>query len=259
MTTPADLHEAARIGFGAEAEAYARGRPEYPAGIVDWLRDELGLGSGHLAVDLGAGTGKFTGRLLETGAEVVAIEPIPEMRAQLNARHPGLRILEGSAQAIPLPEASADAIVCAQAFHWFATREALAEIRRVLRPGGSLGLVWNVRDESVPWVAALSELMRPHEGTAPRFYFGAWRAVFPAEGFGPLEVTRLRNHQRGEAERVIVDRTLSVSFIANLPSLQRSRFEADLRDLIAATPELRDAREVTFPYETVAYRTIRTG
>src|SRR5690606_37054894 len=103
--------------------------------------------------DLGAGTGKFVPRLLETGARVVAVEPVAAMRAEFARRHPGVELHGGSAEAIPLADASMDAVVCAQSFHWFATARALSGIRRVLVRGGVLGLAWNVRDETVPWVA----------------------------------------------------------------------------------------------------------
>ena len=110
----------------------------------------MGLGSGRRVLDLGAGTGKFTKYLLATGAEVVAVEPVVAMRERLTAAFPRVRALSGQAEAIPLGDATVDAVVCAQAFHWFATPAALAEIVRVLRPGGQLGLIWNVRDETAP-------------------------------------------------------------------------------------------------------------
>lgn len=135
------LHHAARDGFSTQAEAYVRGRPEYPTAIQDWLRAELSLRTGCTVVDLGAGTGKFTSQLTASGARVLAVEPITAMADQLRKEQPGVQILEGTADRIPLADSSCDAVVCAQSFHWFATETALAEIRRVLRPGGSLGLV----------------------------------------------------------------------------------------------------------------------
>ena len=126
-------------------------------------------------LDLAAGTGKLTAHLVETGAEVVAIEPVDEMRAVLERELPSVRALAGTAEAIPLDAASVDAVTVGQAFHWFRGDEALAEIHRVLRPGGGLGLVWNVRDTSVPWVARLTEIMEPHRGDAPTHRTGAWR------------------------------------------------------------------------------------
>ncbi len=149
------VHHAAAQGFGAAAEAYQRARPDYPAVLADWLHDELDLAPGRVVVDLGAGTGKFTPFLRATGARVVAVEPVEAMRAALVAAHPDVEALAGEAERLPLADASVDAIVCAQSFHWFARPAALAEMRRVLKPGGALGLVWNVRDARVAWVATL--------------------------------------------------------------------------------------------------------
>ena len=184
------MHPSAARGFAREAAAYARGRPDYPPEIEGWLTATLGLAPGRRVLDLGAGTGKFTARLAATGAAVAAVEPVAEMRARCAAAAPAAEVREGAAEAIPFPGGGFDAVVCAQAFHWFSTPAALAEIRRVLAPGGRLGLVWNVRDESRDWVAQLTEIMRPFEGDAPRYASGAWRRLFPAPGFGPLAETR---------------------------------------------------------------------
>ncbi|MGO4280954.1 class I SAM-dependent methyltransferase [Cupriavidus sp. RAF20_2] len=247
------IHNAAAQGFAAQADTYARGRPEYPAELAHWLHDTLGLAPGKSVVDLGAGTGKFTRLLAATGASVVAVEPVAEMRAQLAAKLPDATVLAGTAEAIPLPDASVHAVVCAQAFHWFANPAAMAEIRRVLRPGGKLGLVWNVRDESVDWVARLTAIMTPFEGDAPRYYRGDWKRVFPAEGFGPLRLTEFPYTHTGAPEQVIVDRVMSVSFIASLPPAQQDAVRAQLHDVIATDPALRGQTAVAFPYTTAAY------
>lgn len=247
------VHPSAAQGFASAADAYARGRPGYPAALDGWLGEALGVRAGATCVDLGAGTGKFTRLLVETGAEVFAVEPVAEMRRQLVADLPGVRALGGTAEAMPLADGSADAVVCAQAFHWFATGRALAEIHRVLRPGGRLGLVWNVRDESVDWVAALTELFTPHEGDAPRYRTGQWRRPFSGRLFSGLEETVFPYVHVGSPRQVIVDRTLSVSFIAALPAEERARVEERLHALIAGHPDLRGRETVAFPYRTHAY------
>ena len=249
------IHATALSGFDADADRYARGRPDYPAEVADWLRDSVELEPGKTVVDLGAGTGKFTRRLLATGARVIAVEPVAGMRARLSADLPEVEVLDGSATAIPLRDASVDAIVCAQAFHWFATSDALAEIRRVLAPGGILGLIWNTKDDSVPWVKAAFDVIEPYEGDVPRFHNGAWRSVFPADGFGPLHEERFRHEHVGSAETVIVDRLLSVSFISNLPATERETVATKLRSLIATDPALAGRGQVAVPYTTFAYTT----
>lgn len=228
-----DIHAAARQGFGKEAITYARGRPEYPTSLLPWLRHELGLTTGKTVLDLGSGTGKFTKLLVQTGAQVLAVEPVASMREQFAQNFPTLTQYEGTAQAIPLASASVDAVLCAQAFHWFATEAALAEIRRVLRPGGKLGLVWNVRDESADWVAAITRIITPFEGDAPRFHKGDWRQAFGSGLFGDLAQTSFAYQHQGTAQEVIMDRFLSVSFIAILPPTQKAVVENQLRDLIA--------------------------
>ena len=161
------------------------------------------------------------------------------------------------AEAIPLAGASADALVCAQAFHWFATEAALAEIRRVLRPGGRLGLIWNVRDESVDWVATITEIIAPYEGDAPRFSKGAWRQAFTGQYFTELEQSSFAYQHVGTAKEVILDRFLSVSFIAALPPHEKANVANRLRALIASHPALREREAIAFPYRTVAYRCTR--
>lgn len=250
------IHSAAE-GFETGASAYERGRPDYPAGVANWLTGALDLGPGRTVVDLGAGTGKFTRYLTATGATVIAVEPVDGMREKLVQALPDVRALAGTAEAIPLPDASVDAVVCAQAFHWFATASALAEISRVLRPGGKLGLIWNMRDESNPWVAAISEIITPYEGDAPRAYKGTWKSAFPVPTLSSLELQRFDYGHSGTAEDVIVNRTLSTSFIAKLPDNERQNVANRLRDLIASHHDLAGKAEVTYPYVTMAYSATR--
>jgi SAM-dependent methyltransferase len=247
-----ELHRSALEGFEAGAATYAAGRPGYPPEIDDWLKTTLGLGRGQAALDLGAGTGKFTERIVATGARLTAVEPVAAMRAQFAAALPGVSVLEASAEALPLPDGSLDAVLCAQSFHWFATPAALAEIRRALKVGGALGLVWNVRDERVRWVAALSAILRPYKDDAPSHESNAWRNVFPAPGFTPLAERRFAFRHEGSPKRVIVDRALSTSYIAALRPAKRAEVEAAVRALIAETPELAGKPRVAFPYETIA-------
>lgn len=143
---PADRERRAR-SFGEAVGAYERARPSYPDAVVDWLvpagaRDVL---------DLGAGSGKLTRSLVARGLRVTAVDPDPAMLAALAASLPDVRAELGTAEAIPLPDDSVDLVTVAQAWHWVDAPVAIAEAARVLRPGGRLAIVWNLRDERDPW------------------------------------------------------------------------------------------------------------
>jgi SAM-dependent methyltransferase len=155
------------LSFGGVADAYDRARPSYPVEAARWL-----TGEGKLTVlELGAGTGKLTEVLVEAGHRVIATDPLPEMLTKLRARVVPFAVGVSGAEAIPAPSRSIDVVVCAQSFHWFDHDRALPEIARVLRPGGVLALVWNQRDESVPWVRRLGRLIgtegQDHDLVAP--------------------------------------------------------------------------------------------
>src|ERR1700733_8601686 len=252
-TGMSDVHDAALQGFSRAAVSYGRGRPGYPEALLAWLQQKLRLGPETTAVDLGAGTGKSSQLLLRTGAHVLAVEPVDAMRVQLLQSLPGLTAIAGTARSMPLEDASLDAVVCAQAFHWFANREALQEIHRVLRPRGKLGLVWNVRDEAVDWVAAITAIMAPYEGDAPRFHTGQWPRMFPNELFSDPEEFSVPQQHTGSAQQVIIDRFLSVSFIAALPQVERVEVAARLSALITTHPQLKDREVIAVPYRTLAY------
>ncbi len=235
-----ELHPAT-YGFELSADAYERGRPDYPAAAVDWLVERLGIGPRRTVLDLAAGTGKLTRLLIPAGAEVIAVEPIAAMRAKIA----GARVLEGTAEAIPLADASVDAVTVAQAFHWFRAEEALREIRRVLRPGGGLALVSNVRDEGNPLHAAVSELLAPIEGGVPRGRRRRW-----ADVIGATETASFPHEQLVD-EDGFVERFTSISFVASAPAAARAGIEAALRALARA-----EGTPIRLPYVTelcVAY------
>ncbi len=247
------VHTSAAQGYKTVAETYVAGRPDYPDAARAWLHDTLALAPGKIAMDVGAGTGKFLPYLRATGAKVLALEPVDGMRARLTRDNPDVEAFAGTADRIPLPDASLDAIVCAQSFHWFATPDAVAAFARVLKPGGMLGLIWNVRDESVDWVAAITAITDPYEAGTPRYKSFAWRKPLPGELFTELPEITADNPHIGTADQTIIARTLSVSFIAALPDTEQRKIEARLRELIAATPELAGKETVAFPYITRMY------
>jgi SAM-dependent methyltransferase len=186
-------------------------------------------------LDLAAGTGKLTRQLVPTGAELVAVEPVAGMRRKLVEAVPGVRALEGTAEQIPVRDGSFDAVFCAQAFHWFDGAQALEEIHRVLRSGGGLGLIWNVRDETVEWERRLSELIKRHELDAPRKRWGRWREAFELTAlFTPLEERRFTHRQEGDVETMLA-RVASISFVSALPDEKRAAFLEEVRGLVGTT------------------------
>jgi SAM-dependent methyltransferase len=213
----------------------------------------LHLTPNSTVLDLAAGTGKFTRQLVSTGARILAVEPVAGMRAKLVDMLPAIEPLEGTAEAIPLPDGTVDAVTVAQAFHWFRGPVALAEIRRILRPAGGLALVWNVRDETVDWVRRLSDLMDPHGGSAPRYHTGLWRKAFDVpNGFSSLQVERFPFSHEGTLEQV-VDRAASTSFVAGLPAAERAHLLAKVRQMLHHHPLTRGRDKIIFPYVTEVY------
>jgi SAM-dependent methyltransferase len=198
--------------FADVAGAYERGRPEYPEEAVRWLVGD----EPRDVVDLGAGTGKLARALVALGHRVTAVEPLDEMRAELHAAVPDARALGGRAEAMPLPDASADVVASAQAFHWFDHDAALPEIARVLRPGGSLALVWNSRDDRDPWMAQLSAII----GNETIEESDVVPLLQESGLFGAVETARFSFVQVRDRESLL-DLVLSRSYCAKLPLSER--------------------------------------
>jgi SAM-dependent methyltransferase len=244
------VHREAAVGFERAAGAYERGRPDFPADAVAFLSGRLGLRAGTTLVELGAGTGKLTRQLAPTGARIVCIEPVAAMRAQLVAGLPGVEAIDAVAEDLPLEDRSADAAVAAQAFHWFDGDRALVELARVLRGGAGLALVWNARDEDAAWVRAMSDLIEPFRGDTPSHRAMRWRAAFDrTEAFTPLERTSFAYAHRTTPEGV-VDRVLSISFVATLPGDDRARVADEMLRILATDPATAGRAEIVFPYRT---------
>jgi SAM-dependent methyltransferase len=245
------VHDVAAAGFGSAAGAYERARPTYPAAAVAWLADALALGPGTTVADVAAGTGKFTRLLVHRGATVLAIEPVDGMRTQLVAAVPGVPALGAVAEALPLRPGSLDAITVAQAIHWFDRASALAELHRVLRPGGRLGVIGNHRDRSVPWVNRVWTLVDRIERDAPwRGHREAQVDVFRDQAwFTDPTVTTYPNQQRLTPEQV-VDRVASISHVGALAPDEQRAFLDEIRRVLATDPATASAHEVTLPYRT---------
>jgi SAM-dependent methyltransferase len=219
-----ELHPATR-GF-ADSDRYERGRPGYPQAAVDTIVTELGLRPGRTVLDLAAGTGKLTRLLAPSGANVIAVEPVREMRDKLE----GFVALAGTAEHIPLTDAYVDGVTVAQAFHWFDADRALQEIHRVLRRGGGLALIWNARDERQPLQAALSEIFDRYEGDTPRRNQRDWKSLLGKSGLFERSSRVLFEHVQPVDEQAVVDRVLSVSFMASLPREEQDVVEQEVRE-----------------------------
>jgi SAM-dependent methyltransferase len=237
--------------FGPAADLYDRIRPRYPIQAIRWI-----LGDGRsTVVDLGAGTGILSRQLADLGYQVVPVEPDPGMRAKLDEAGGAPAAVEGSAEAIPLPDAAVDAVVAGQAYHWFDHGKAHPEIARVLRPGGVFGPLWNERDEKVAWVAALSEIFDERRGTegAPQ------ETVHPLGPlFAPVERASFR-HSVTHTPETLVELARSRSFYLTAEPAGRAAVDAAIRDLCATHPDLAGRDEFELPYVTNAYRARRSG
>jgi SAM-dependent methyltransferase len=240
-TDSGSVHAAAQAGFSAKADAYVRGRPAYGADTLDVLDELIGSGAGWMA-DVGAGTGALSALLAARGHAVVAVEPV---RAMLERCPAGPARIQATADAIPLAGGSLRAITVATAFHWFSTSEALDEMRRSLRSDGTLILLWNDRDNSYPWVAHHTELVDAHAGETPRFKTMRWQRVVEEHGgFEEIAYHELPNPSPSTRQG-LVDRVMSTSFIAALPSEEGERVRAQAAELAATLPEAFD-----YPYLT---------
>ncbi|MET2009962.1 class I SAM-dependent methyltransferase [Microbacterium chocolatum] len=241
--------------FGAVAGVYESGRPGYPLEVAQWVLEPIAtpLRTARV-VDLGAGTGKFTRVLRETGADVVAVDPDAAMLAELRVRVPGVPTFQGTAERMPLPDASVDAVVMAQAWHWVDPPSAAAEAGRVLRPSGALGLVWNIREESVEWVSALTTAMGGSHAEE-MLAAGEIRAGAP---IGPWE-RRTWRWVRTLTRSALLDMAASRSRVIAASVEERTAILDRVSDLFdAQCRQDGDTEVVDLPYRTEAFRAVRT-
>ncbi len=251
--------------FGTVARAYAEYRPDYPADAVRWCTEPARRGApggdiGSLRVlDLGAGTGKLTALLARLGADVTAVEPDQAMLAELRRLLPAVRALAGSAEKIPLPDASVDAVLCGQALHWFNLERAVPEIARVLVPGGTLGGLWNSDDDRVDWVAGLQEAA---EGAASpslsrrRSEAASWGAGQFGDGlFAPTERAEFPNSQRLTADALVALIGTHSPMLVMEPG-DRDRLLGRIRGYLASRPETADGA-FELPMVTSVIRAVR--
>jgi SAM-dependent methyltransferase len=244
-----DVHPQAARGFGTRAEEYERGRPGWPAAAIAGLIERF---HAHTVLDLAAGTGKLTRILAEHASEVIAVEPLDGMRRVLTDRVPAARVLAGTAEAIPLPDASVDAVFVAEAFHWFDFPRATAEIARVLRPGGGLAVIRNRPDDArkEPWIDELTQVVDDHRLNGRHGLIRddvPWREALEAEPrFGPLSDEEVPNEQQTDREGMIA----MISSLSAIGALPPDRVAAAQR-AARAVLERHGVDAVTLHYRTL--------
>jgi SAM-dependent methyltransferase len=254
-----EVHDVAARGFQSEATAYDRARPSYPPDAVAWLIDKLGVAPDRRVVDLAAGTGKLTRLMEPAGANLLAVEPVGGMRERLHANLPAIPLLAAVAEALPFATGSIDAVVVAQAFHWFDAERALAELARVVRVGGRLGLIWNARERGVDWVDQIWSVMDTVETSAPWRDHGAWAGPGAVAGAG----TESRNpwsdwtqatfhHVHHTSHGMLIDRFRSVSHVAALPPERQAEVLDEIRTILREHPETAGSATVGISYRVDA-------
>ncbi|MEW2143119.1 class I SAM-dependent methyltransferase [Micromonospora vinacea] len=249
-----------RSSFGAAATAYAEHRPDYAQAAVRWALEPA---PGLRVLDLGAGTGKLSATLAAVGADVVAVEPDPAMLTELRRALPAVRALPGSAEAIPLPDASVDAVLAGNALHWFDMAVAGAEIARVLAPGGVLAGLWNIMDDRIDWVAGL-ERVSGSAAIGPRDTLSRWRAatadmLVPRTGlvarFGSAEQAEFPHGQRRTADSLVATLATRAGMLV-MPDEERAATLGRVRASLGSRPETAHG-EFTLPLLTGVLRARR--
>jgi len=249
--------------FRAVADEYERGRPGYPRAAIEHLSSELGLRPDSVVVDLAAGTGKLTRDLATTFEKVIAVEPLDEMRAVVERSLPAVEAVKGSAEEMPLAAGSADAVLVAQAFHWFDGHRALAEIARVLRPDGGLALIWNStpwENREGPWFSALEDVLerrRADLSALRRHGSGAWMQAFERDSlFQPLQNAEFGNPHRAIRADFIAA-LASRSYVASMDEADRAELLADVERLLERANAPLQGDTVVMPLRTYVFWTRR--
>ena len=234
-------------GFTDVAEQYELGRPGYAPEVVAAVIEQLDLAPGARIADVGAGTGKLTRALLAAGLDVVAVEPLEGLRARLRRELPGIEAVEATAEALPFPDASLDAVVCANAFHWFDAPRAVDEFARVLRPRGGLALIWHDEEEApAPWSAELQRVIAGRRPEHPAYQGDQGRgAVDASPAFDALALTEVRSSHTTDPRRIVAH-TASISWVGGLPPAER---DATL-NAVAAVLERHGVGDVEIPLHT---------
>jgi len=254
------------------SQIYERCRPSYSREVVHFLLDKLGIAPFAASsnqplriLELGAGTGKFTGALQDalrdSKVQIIASEPLISMREEFGKKHPDISLKDFPAENIDLPNSSVHAVIAAQSFHWFANDKSISEIHRVLVPGGKLGLVWNRRDRSLPWVKELDEeIVLPlyKQSNTPNQQSGEWEKVLSASGkFGPINNDESFKMEQTFNFDEFINRIMSISVVAVLSKEEQQR-TIDRVKLILSKHDKQEKGTFTIPYIVQIYWCQRT-
>ncbi|XP_067044852.1 uncharacterized methyltransferase Mb3374-like [Acropora muricata] len=261
----AERNEGGIREFSTDLSLYEKGRPEYTKESVEFLLCQVGLLSKitkerTTLLEIGAGTGKFTRAMVEVltsrnaSVEITASDPKPEMCEAFRRLVPGIKMLQFPAEDIALPDESVPVIICAQAFHWFASDKSVAEICRVLEPGGKFGLIWNHRDHSQPWVRALQDIVDPFvkkkdmPGDAREL---KWTESLNKSGkFTPVERNnKFQTYVEGDMDKIVAV-IMCISAITQSSEEVRRSTEVKVREVLTNHPDLQGAQVYKLPYIT---------
>jgi SAM-dependent methyltransferase len=229
------------------AAEYAVRRSSYPPELVPFLTG----GGARRVLDLGAGTGLLTELLVAAGHDMVAVDPSAAMLEQLARRLPDVPVVVAGADALPLPDDDVDVVTAAQAAHWFQPGPAAAEMMRVLRPGGTVGLLWSLRDDRAPWVAALSAVLAAEN--VERFRPAAVADALARELDAAVDATESVVVHRVAPDDVVAG-LATRSYAAAMTEEHRAAFLGEIRELIATHPDTRDREVVELPHVVSAFR-----
>lgn len=249
------MHKTAQSGYSKSDLNYDDGRPEYPKTAIDFLVGQLQLGANAAVLDLAAGTGKLSKCLQDFFPSFVALEPLDAMRAQLQKNLPEIKAASGSAEKIPFPNASFDAVFVGTAFHWFRAEDAYQEIHRVLKPGGGLALIWSAwsKTEIPDWLAEIRSIIEPLGKGVPRYKTMEWKSPF-----GKMRLfSELKNknfdYPVSCTREQICARYLSTSFIAALDAAEKSNLRAEIMAILGKYESADGKKHFRVPYQIDAY------
>jgi ubiquinone/menaquinone biosynthesis C-methylase UbiE len=251
--TNSQIHSTA-MGYQKSSDTYEKGRPAYTEEAVFGLAERMKLRPENQILELGAGTGKFTRVLVEKYPNIVAFEPVAAMRDKFAEVLPSIKVYEGTGEKISVEDASADAVIVANAFHWFDSDAALKEIHRVLKPGGSLGLIWNIDGVfTSSWGQQIDAWLDELEGDTPQYKTGKWKEAFQRTNlFSPLNEHRFSS-RRNTTHSEVINRVVSISFIASLTEARRNEFQRKIESWISSHPDSKSRKVLEVSFDTKIY------